>query len=138
MVDFKAITAVNINFAVHPITKEAHKHFNSNYGGLLPDFDVIFTDAGKTLLKDDCIDILCAQILQELVLPTATGHTPDTTIILPLFNTSGFRVSWNSKPMARLTKDSLKTTMTGAMANKHNRHYYLCQSFVLSTKPFLP
>jgi hypothetical protein len=120
MVDFKTITAFNVTFAAHPVTRDAHKHLNASYGGLLPTFDDIFTDAGKATLQDDCVDIIKHRILYDLILPAATSTT-DKTIIPPLYNGAGFRVSWNSKPQARFSKASLTSAMTGAMANNHGQ-----------------
>ena len=120
MVDFKTITAFNVTFAAHPVTRDAHKHLNASYGGLLPTFDDIFTDAGKATLQDDCVDIIKHRILNDLILPAATSTT-DKTIIPPLYNGAGFRVSWNSKPQARFSKASLTSAMTGAMANNHGQ-----------------
>ena len=117
MTNFKAIDGVHVTFVAHPIEPKAHIHLTNYYGGLLPDLEALFTDNTKISLKDNVIDLIQSQLIDDLIIPTAS-QTADPTIIAPLLKAGLFKVSYGNKPATRLTKKSLHNVMHNLMLSK--------------------
>ena len=115
--NFIAIADVNVTFVAHPMAPKAHIHLNNFYGGLLPDLTDLFTDDTKIALKDNVIDLIQSQLIDDLIIPTAS-QTADPTIIAPLLKAGLFKVSYGNKPATRLTKKSLHNVMHNLILSK--------------------
>jgi hypothetical protein len=116
MTDFKAIAGINFTFAFHR-SPMAQTGFIDNYGGHIPDPDALFTDNSKTDLKDNVVDLILNQFIDDMIIPVAT-QTADVTAISPLVKSCQFQVSYGNKQGTRLTKKSLRDTMTNVIAAK--------------------
>ena len=117
MTNFKAIDGVHVTFVAHPMEPKAHIHLTNYYGGLLPDLEALFTDDTKTALKDDVIDLIQSQLIDDLIIPTAS-QTADPTIIAPIIKAGLFKVSYGNKSATRLAQKSLSDMMHNLILSK--------------------